>query len=161
MDAVFLNDHEEYIEIEFDPRGRYIIYLLDSRGHDFLHSLMLVPNGPEVDNECPLSVEIPCLNYCNKRWTVSSVIPREYLPANITKFNAYAIHGQPWGTPRPEVVTHESLYPADPANLSEPNIHYLEGFEPIDLSLIDFEQNYARTGIWEQGVENTENYAIE
>jgi len=49
--------------------------------------------------------------------SATAVIPREYLPKGITKFNAYAIHGDLWGeaSPKEENKSYESLYPADPA----------------------------------------------
>ena len=39
-----------------------------------------------------------------------------YLPANVTLFNAYAIHGTEWGeaSPSEEDKRYEALYPVDP-----------------------------------------------
>lgn len=40
------------------------------------------------------------------RWTGEAILPRGYFPPGVTKFNAYAIHGE--GEDR----VYESLYPA-------------------------------------------------
>ena len=38
-----------------------------------------------------------------------------YLPKNVTRFNAYAIHGTKWGeaSPSEEDKRYEALYPVD------------------------------------------------
>jgi len=33
---------------------------------------------------------------CFERWETVAIIPKQYLPPSVTKFNAYAIHGEGW-----------------------------------------------------------------
>lgn len=66
-----MNDQEEYVELEFSPRGQYLVLLLKGQdgayGEEILNSL---PLETSVVNDCESHVG------CDKRWTVTSVIPR-------------------------------------------------------------------------------------
>ena len=64
-----------------------------------------------------------------------------YLPKNVTRFNAYAIHGTKWGeaSPSEEDKRYEALYPVDPKVVPNPDFHALDFFQTIDLSEIGFE----------------------
>ncbi len=77
---------------------------------------------------------------------------REYLPPNITKFNAYAVHGNKWGeeTPAEKDKSYETLFPTDPAvsGKSGPDFHYLPGFQGIDLSQIGYEEQREYSPLW-------------
>ena len=101
----FLNDHDEYVEFKFSPRGQYIVLLINGRRNPVLHSIQL---NVRVTNNCGSED-------CSERWTASAIIPQEYLPFNVTRFNAYATHGRTPGeeNPAPENIIYESLFPAD------------------------------------------------
>jgi len=49
-------------------------------------------------------------------WKGTAVIPWEYLPPNVEKFNAYAIHGS--GKDR----VYESLFPVPHGKFNEPDL---------------------------------------
>ncbi len=88
---------------------------------------------------------------CSSRWTTAAAIPREYLPFQVTKFNAYAIHGEPWGEAAPEEIFYESLYPADPEVVPAPDFHYLDAFQPIDLEgEVGYQQSEEESELWVQ-----------
>ena len=67
--------------------------------------------------------------------SLRATIPNEYLPVNVTRFNAYAIHGKIVGeaTPPPENLVYEALFPVSPGEIPAPNFHYLKAFGHIDL----------------------------
>jgi len=52
VEAFFLNEEGRYLEVEFSPRGRYIVLMLTGERKDALHTLPLQPNGAEVHNPC-------------------------------------------------------------------------------------------------------------
>ena len=139
--AFFLNDKNQYVEVDFSPSGRYSVVLFSSARKHLVHSLPLPAEGRVVQRTAD-------------HWTMTSVIPREYLPVNIIKFNAYAIHGRPNNIDNPssDDIVYEALYPADPAVMDQPNFHYLEGFKPINLALIGFKQNTLNSLLWEHGL---------
>ncbi len=86
---------------------------------------------------------------CSSRWIASAVLPRDYLPFQVTRFNAYAIHGEPWGDDSPDDVFYESLYPADPDLVSAPDFHYLDAFGPLDLEgEVGFHQSDEMSPLW-------------
>ncbi len=81
------------------------------------------------------------------------MIPRQYLPSGVTKFNAYAIHASPWGetSPSADDIVYESLYPADPAVVPAPDFHYLDGFGPLDLEGdVGYQQSEEMSELWQQ-----------
>ena len=59
-------------------------------------------------------------------WNCKLEIPLAYLPAKVTKFNAYAIHGV--GEDR----QYEAFSPVTDGGLKSPNFHKLEYFKKID-----------------------------
>ncbi len=86
---------------------------------------------------------------CIDRWTASASIPREFLPFQVTRWNAYAIHAEPWGDESPSAIYYESLFPTD--QLSAPDFHYLEAFGDIDLEGdVGYVQSESQSDTWEQ-----------
>ena len=77
---------------------------------------------------------------------------RDYLPPNISKFNAYAVHGKTWGeiSPAEQDKRYESLYPIDPETTKKdkPDFHFLPAFQPIDLTEIGYEQVESYSALW-------------
>jgi hypothetical protein len=111
FEAFFLNDKNQYLEVELGPYGQHLLLLL---------------NGPRnaVKEKLPLTTFKAAIT--GSTWAGEAVIPREYFPPGVTKFNAYAIHGEGSGR------VYESLYPA--SNLTEPDFHRLDFFKAIDIS---------------------------
>ena len=68
---------------------------------------------------CSLQTKLP-LNYTatisGNTWEGVAYIPAEYFPQEVSKFNAYAIHGS--GNAR----TYESLYPVPKGKYSDPDL---------------------------------------
>ena len=66
----------------------------------------------------------------------SALIPKSYFPPNVSKFNAYAIHGKNIGEEKvaPEDIVYESLFPTSPGELPAASFHYLKPFGDIDLN---------------------------
>ena len=84
MEAFFLNDEDEYLEMEFSPQGMYFVLLLDGYRNNKLVNIPLFPNGPKTVSPCLDGKKRP--QPCTDRWTSSVVIPREYLPHNTNRF---------------------------------------------------------------------------
>ena len=153
----FLNDEDEYLEIEINPQGKYLLILLDGYRTTRLSLLPLFPDGVEWENDC-YALQQDC------RWTSSAIIPKRYMPANVNKFNAYAIHHDCRDEP-----VYESLFPVDPVedNVTRPDFHYLPAFEPISLSSIGYAQSGDKSQLWSSATdENGEHdyvfeYALE
>ena len=49
-------------------------------------------------------------------WTGKAIIPEAYLPAKVSKFNAYAIHGSD------EDRSYETLFPVEIGQFESPNL---------------------------------------
>ncbi|XP_045112447.1 pollen-specific leucine-rich repeat extensin-like protein 1 isoform X2 [Portunus trituberculatus] len=113
VEAFFLNNANQYLEVEVCPWGQHIVLLLSGQRITVRHSLQM-----KVETDIGVNT-----------WTGSAAIPVTYLPERVTLFNAYAIHGS--GADR----VYESLYPA-PSTAPNPDFHALEYFKPIDLSSI-------------------------
>ena len=111
-EVFFLNDQNDYLEVELSPHGQHLLLLLHGRRNSFKDQL-------------PLDFTT---HITKDRWTGRATIPYHYFPPKVTKFNAYAIHGS--GTNR----TYESLYPVPAGNYSDPDFHKLEYFQPIDFT---------------------------
>ncbi|KAF2344669.1 hypothetical protein FHG87_024576 [Trinorchestia longiramus] len=97
VEAFFLNDEDQYLEVELGPHGQHIVLLLYGKRNILRHSL-------------PMQVTT---TITGSRWRGTGVIPIEYFPPKVNRFNAYAMHVP--GKRRHQ----ESLYPADRKKLSE------------------------------------------
>ena len=129
-EVFFLNDEDEYLEVEINPTGLYYILTFNGYRNETLDNLPLFPNGVYWHNNCTM-MENGC------RWNSTAIIPKDYMPAKVTKFNAYAIHHNCKLEP-----IYEAYSPIDPTkdNVTEPDFHYFGAFEPIDLATIGFVQ---------------------
>lgn len=114
-EAFFLNDKNQYLEVELGPHG---------------HHLLLMLTGPRkaVKDKLPLTYSA---KISGDRWTGEAHIPKSYFPPSVTKFNAYAIHGDG------ENRIYESLYPAK--DVPAPDFHRLEFFQAITMSDVIFD----------------------
>nr|XP_022320679.1 UPF0462 protein C4orf33 homolog [Crassostrea virginica] len=111
VEAFFLNDRNQYIEIELCPHGQHLVLLL--KGYrDMFTSQLPLQFSSSINTDT---------------WTGTAFVPASYFPPKITKFNAYAIHGS--GTGR----TYEALYPTPPGTYTDPDFHRLEYFRAIDF----------------------------
>uniref|UniRef100_A0A0B7B7P0 Uncharacterized protein n=1 Tax=Arion vulgaris TaxID=1028688 RepID=A0A0B7B7P0_9EUPU len=114
IEAFFLNDKDQYLEVEFCPYGQHLL-------------LMLNGQRKMVKDQLPLTTFNATIG--GDRWAGEAILPRSYFPPNVTRFNAYAIHGE--GSDR----VYESLYPV-PWSQSEPDFHLLGYFQQIDMTQI-------------------------
>ncbi len=150
-EAFFLNDNDEYLEVEINPRGKYYILLLDGYRNAELDNLPLFPNGVKWSNECAAN-EIGC------RWTATAIIPKEYMPEKVTKFNAYAIHHMHNDKNDP---IYEAFSPVDlnKDKVSGPDFHYFGAFEDIDLTAIGFRQD-EKSDLWRSATSEVSDYSF-
>ena len=135
VELFLLNNEGQYTEIELGPWGQHIVLLLN-KGKDLRHSLPIVYSA----------------NRSTDRWTGKAVIDKDYLPPNITKLNAYAIHGSG------ENRVYEALYPAPKGAHKAPGFHKLEYFKPADLSQIVEQDSLSR--IWVDAMIGRQSYSI-
>jgi len=110
VEAFFLNDNNQYVEVELGPYGHHIVLLLDG-----------VRNAVKTMLPMPYTATIK-----GDRWEGEATIPRGYFPPGVTKFNAYAIHGK--GATR----AYEALYPA--SGTAAPDFHDLNFFKSFDMT---------------------------
>lgn len=116
VEVFFLSESEgQYLETEFAPRGHYLLLTLDTDRNILKYELPLNDSYTAEVNED------------TGRWKGRVVVPWEYLPKNVTKFNAYAIHKSD-----PNRV-YMSLFPVGKGEFEEPNFHRLEYFQDIDF----------------------------
>lgn len=159
VEAFFLNDLNEYLELEFSPRGRYLILLLDGYRNTLLSKLPLFPDGVSYLNS-------PCQDKswtsCGHRWQASMTVPTEYLPRNFNRFNAYAIHAEDYGVGKVESdkIHYESLFPADPKVQKNADFHYLDGFKEVDLKTLDFKPPTELSPLWKAAREDAQPFVF-
>ncbi|TRY76575.1 hypothetical protein TCAL_00168 [Tigriopus californicus] len=152
VEVFFLNDDDDYLEMELAPNGQYLNILLSGSRNDLLTYLPFLGDQVEVNNPCHEQTEPGCV------WTGNVTIPTEYLPANITKFNAFAVHGE---MENGELITYyESLFPVDEesSGVTEPNFHYLDAFQPIDLGEIGL-VNLKESELWIQAKATPQSFS--
>ncbi|XP_053317286.1 UPF0462 protein C4orf33 homolog [Spea bombifrons] len=125
VEAFFLNDEKkQYLEVELCPHGHHLVLLLSRRRNIWKDCL-------------PLSVQV---SRTDSRWNGTALIPWDYFPPSVDKFNAYAIHGS--GSER----RYEALYPVPTNEVQagqQPDFHRLEYFRPFNFSALMGEK-------WEQ-----------
>lgn len=118
VEAFFLNNcKEQYLEVELCPHGQHLVLLLAGEGKAW---------KKELDLKYDSTID-------DQHWEGKALVPWRYFPDDVTKFNAYAIHGS--GDKR----VYEALYPIPKEQLKKgqlPNFHRLEYFEDFSLNLI-------------------------
>jgi hypothetical protein len=74
------------------------------------------------------------------------------------RFNAFAIHGNIWGESKPAESdkSYEALYPVDTVatGIKEPDFHYLQAFQKIDLSEIGYKAPTDLSPIWKKAIDH-------
>ena len=137
VELFLLNDAGLYLEVELGPWGHHLVLLLDN-GKDLRHSLPLDYSVQRGEGGT---------------WTGRAVIPTAYLPPNISKLNAYAIHGS--GDER----KYEALHPAEKGVHKAPNFHRLEDFKPIDFRKIAYRPTEL-SSLWSKAMEGAQTHTI-
>jgi len=119
VEVFLLGPNDHYLEIELSPKGQYLL-------------LELVGSRNVIRDKLPLYKKnyVAEINGTKNRWTGRAVIPNCYLPPDITKFNAYAIHGSD------DLRIYKSLFPATKGELEGPDFHALKYFGDIDFESI-------------------------
>lgn len=112
VEVFLLGSDDYYLEIEFSPKGQYLLLKL----HGYRNVI-----------ETPLYIDNYSAKIDGTMWTGSYLIPSKYIPANLFKFNAYAIHGS--GDDR----QYLALYPTPFGKFKEPDFHRLEYFQKFEL----------------------------
>ncbi|KAK3719846.1 hypothetical protein RRG08_040148 [Elysia crispata] len=111
VEAFFLNDKNQYLEVELCPHGQHLLLMLKGMRNTVKDELPLTTYKSKIEGD---------------RWMGEAVIPREYFPPGVTKFNAYAIHGED------EDRIYEALYPSG-KTYDVPDFHRLHYFQPINM----------------------------
>uniref|UniRef100_F6ZYV0 Chromosome 4 open reading frame 33 n=1 Tax=Monodelphis domestica TaxID=13616 RepID=F6ZYV0_MONDO len=118
VEAFFLNDRtKQYLEVELCPHGQHLVILLSGRRHSW-------------KQELPLAFEV---SRSETTWEGKALLPWNYFPPGVEKFNLYAIHGSKAGR------TYEALYPIPQDEIQkgqEPDFHRLEYFKSFSLNMI-------------------------
>ncbi|CAG2180309.1 unnamed protein product, partial [Oppiella nova] len=103
---------DRYLETEFAPKGQYLLLQLHGAGNV---------------TKYPIPLDTYSAKIHGKGWTGSAVIPGHLLPPELSKFNAFAIHGT---DPERQYL---ALYPVPFGKFDKPNFHRLEYFQKFDL----------------------------
>lgn len=114
FEIFFLNDHNQYLEVEVAPSGHYLVLMLDGVRKPFLEGVNIVVKT-EIDEE-------------KHKWSGTIEIPLAYFPSNVKKFNAYAIHLE---DPNRH---YESLFPVPEGKYETPDFHKLSYFQPASFA---------------------------
>ncbi|KAB7504987.1 hypothetical protein Anas_07847 [Armadillidium nasatum] len=110
VEAFFLNKDEEYLEVEIGPYGHHIVLFLKGKRNILRHSYPLKVTSTREGN----------------RWTGEALIPGDYFPPKVSKFNSYAVHninGQ---------RRYLALYPTD-GSTDKVEFHDLRFFKDLDV----------------------------
>lgn len=108
VEVFLLGSDERYLEIEFSPKGQYLLLQL----HGYRNMI-----------KSPLYIDIYSAKIHDKEWSGSYVIPSNYIPANLSKFNAYAIHGTD------NARQYLALFPTPFGKYTDPDFHRLDYFQ--------------------------------
>lgn len=116
LELFFANDKDQYLEVEVGPHGHWLVLLLNGHRKPF-------NKGEELELQVQNVFE-------GDKWRSVFEIPLAYFPPNVTKFNAYAIHGV--GDER----QYEALNPVTDGTYDQPDFHRLQFFKPFDRKKI-------------------------
>jgi hypothetical protein len=145
VEVFFRNPENQYYHAIFTPNGAYKSKIMKGYRDYALTSLALDVN---VTNRCE-QADGQC------RWSVRAHVPVEYLPFNVTHFNAASIHGKDADVQEVQPSTnlvYESLSPVDPNVVERPDFHYLEAFEEIYLQQMDIRTDVNQSELWRQAL---------
>jgi len=136
VEVFFLGENDEYLEIEVAPSAHYLmLYLAGVRN--------------ATNQTLPLPYPVLTVQYPREdpnRWAGQILVPKEYFPCGVSKFNAYAIHKSDPNR------NYMSLFPVPTGAYPEPDFHRLEYFEAIQFPEVN-----PRCFIPEEDKENGDN----
>ena len=112
VEVFLLGADNHYLEIELGPKGHYLLLQLHGYRNVTQTGLTLEHFSARIDH---------------KQWTGNALIPKDYLPHGLAKFNAYAIHGS--GAHR----RYLSLFPTPYGKYKDPDFHRLDYFRDFNL----------------------------
>ncbi|XP_037026585.1 UPF0462 protein C4orf33 homolog isoform X2 [Bradysia coprophila] len=112
VEVFLLGSDEKYLEIEFSPKEQYLLLQLQGYRNVIKSPLYIDNYSAKIDG---------------KTWSGTYVIPFEYLPPNVAKFNAYAIHGTD------DARQYLALFPTPFGKFKEPDFHRLDYFQKFEL----------------------------
>ncbi|KAH3791465.1 UPF0462 protein C4orf33 homolog isoform X2 [Dreissena polymorpha] len=112
-EAFFLNDRNQYLEVELSPHGLHLLLLLKGQRDSFKDQLPIQYTSNVING--------------GATWVGVAHVPAHYFPPKVTKFNAYAIHGSGAGR------TYEALYPVPTGKYTDPDFHKLDYFQHMDF----------------------------
>jgi len=130
VEAFFLNDADDYLELEFGPHGQHLMLILNGNRNAIKHSLPMDYSST--------------IDRATMTWTGKAVVPGSYFPPNVTKFNGYAIHGTE------DNRVYEAVFEVSG---EQPDFHRINKFGDFDLSSI-FPSNAREehSNIWKQAL---------
>lgn len=108
VELFLVGDDEHYLEVEVGPHGHYLVLELWGRRHVGRRALL-------AQYEAVLS---------ESRWRGTARLPVSYLPPNVVRGNAYAMHG---------VGPNRRYLAASPVPGDKPDFHALEHFGKIEV----------------------------
>ncbi|OXA54265.1 hypothetical protein Fcan01_10867 [Folsomia candida] len=117
VELYFYGRDENYMEIQLGPGGHYLILKL--HGYRNITETHLPLEEDNFQVEFMTTPE----NQNLTRWIGNVAIPGEYIPCDVYRHNAFAIHKS--GSERRYVA----LYPVKEGEIEEPDFHYLRPFK--------------------------------
>merc|ERR1719150_3301803 len=127
VEAFFLNDKEQYLELEFGPHGQHLMLILNGNRNAIKHSLPM-DYSASIDKE-------------KQTWTGTARVPGSYFPPDVTRWNAYAIHGTD------DSRKYEALFESSGP---QPDFHRLEKFKPLKLGdILEGNEGQQLSSVWE------------
>lgn len=112
VEVFLLGSDENYLEMEFSPKEQYLLLQL----HGYRNVI-----------KYPLYIDIYSATIHDKKWSGSYVIPSKYIPTNLSKFNAYAIHGSD------DKRKYLALFPTPFGKYKDPDFHRLDYFKNFNV----------------------------
>jgi len=103
---------------------------------------MLILNGNRnaIKHSLPLEYKAS-IDREKKTWSGEARVPGSYFPPNVTRWNAYAIHGTD------ESRTYEALFESSGP---QPDFHRLEKFQPLEMeSFLEGNSGSELSSVWE------------
>ncbi|KAI6175906.1 Protein C33A12.3, isoform a [Aphelenchoides bicaudatus] len=105
VEFFFMNEKGHYLEVEVGPHGHWLVLLFDG-----YQNCINKKTAEEIELDVENRIEFDT-------WICDFEIPLAFLPAAVTRFNAYALHGL--GDDR----HYEALGPVTDNSLKEPDFH--------------------------------------
>lgn len=114
VEVFLLGENDHYLEVELGPKGQYLV--LELKGYRNV-------------TRYPIALPHYQSKVSGRRWTGTALIPKDILPAKISRINCYAIYG----TEPKRTYLALSPAPSNNPNYTAPDFHRLELFQPISI----------------------------